>query len=97
MHLAGVTLDLSMWPAPHVLLPKTDDYVRRLKMIENEIAEMGGEAVTIEAAALDRGQAETRVSSCSAVILRASSPVALVPSVKFTPECAALPVMSSGR
>ena len=38
------------------LLPKTDDHVRRLKMLENDIAEMGGEAVILAAAALDRLQ-----------------------------------------
>jgi hypothetical protein len=30
------------------LLPKTDDHVRRLKMVEDEIAEMGGESVIRE-------------------------------------------------
>lgn len=38
------------------LLPKTDDHVRRLKMLENEIAEMGGESVILETVALDRQQ-----------------------------------------
>lgn len=38
------------------LLPKTDDHVRRLKMLENEIAEMDGEAVILETVALDRAQ-----------------------------------------
>jgi len=40
------------------LLPKTDDHVRRLKMLENEVAEMAGEAVLLETVALDRGQEE---------------------------------------
>jgi hypothetical protein len=40
------------------LLPKTDDHVRRLKMLENDISEMTGEAVIFEAAALDRAQEE---------------------------------------
>jgi hypothetical protein len=40
------------------LLTKTDDHVRRLKMIENEIAEMGGEAVLLETVGLDRAQEE---------------------------------------
>ena len=40
------------------LLPKTDDHVRRLKMLENDIAEMGGEAVILETVALDRSQEE---------------------------------------
>ncbi len=44
------------------LLPKTDDHVRRLKMLENDIAEMGGEAVLLETVALDRGQDEKVVS-----------------------------------
>ena len=38
------------------LLPKTDDHTRRLKMLENEIAEMGGEAVILETVALDKAQ-----------------------------------------
>lgn len=38
------------------LLPKTDDHTRRLKMIENEIAEMAGESVLLETVALDQGQ-----------------------------------------
>lgn len=38
------------------LLPKTDDHVRRLKMLENDIAEASGEAVILETVALDPGQ-----------------------------------------
>ena len=38
------------------LLPKTDDHVRRLKMLENDIAEAHGEAVILETVALDPGQ-----------------------------------------
>jgi predicted lactoylglutathione lyase len=38
------------------LLPKTDDHTRRLKMMENEIAEMAGESVILETVALDQGQ-----------------------------------------
>jgi Protein ChrB, N-terminal len=44
------------------LLPKTDDHARRLKMLENDIAEMGGDAVILEAIALDRGQQEKVVA-----------------------------------
>jgi hypothetical protein len=40
------------------LLPKTDDHVRRLKMLENDIAEMGGESVILETLALDKAQEE---------------------------------------
>src|ERR1700759_1158626 len=40
------------------LLPKTDDHARRLKMLENDIVEMGGDAVILETVALDRGQEE---------------------------------------
>jgi hypothetical protein len=40
------------------LLPKTDDHVRRLKMLENDIAEMGGESVILETVALDKAQEE---------------------------------------
>ena len=38
------------------LLSKTDDHTRRLKMIENDISEMGGESVILETVALDRAQ-----------------------------------------
>ncbi|MGO4175445.1 Chromate resistance protein ChrB [Bosea sp. TAF32] len=44
------------------LLPKADDHARRLKMIENDIAEMGGEAVLLETVALDRAQEEKVVA-----------------------------------
>lgn len=40
------------------LLPKTEDHKRRLKMVENEVAEMGGESVILETVALDRVQEE---------------------------------------
>jgi hypothetical protein len=40
------------------LLPKTDDHVRRLKIMENEIAEMDGESVLLETNGLDRVQEE---------------------------------------
>lgn len=38
------------------LLPKTDDHVRRLKMLENDAAGIGGEAVLLETIAFDAGQ-----------------------------------------
>jgi hypothetical protein len=38
------------------LLPKTDDHVRRLKMLENDITESGGDGVILETIALDRPQ-----------------------------------------
>ncbi|WP_454848021.1 Chromate resistance protein ChrB [Rhizobium binxianense] len=44
------------------LLPKTDDHVRRLKMLENDVAEMGGEAVILETVALDQAQEEKVIS-----------------------------------
>jgi len=44
------------------LLPKTDDHVRRLKMIENDIGEAKGECVILETVALDRGQEEKVVA-----------------------------------
>lgn len=44
------------------LLPKTDDHIRRLKMIENDVSEMGGEAVILETVALDRAQEEKVVA-----------------------------------
>jgi hypothetical protein len=40
------------------LLPKTADHMRRIKMLEKDIADMGGEAVLLETAALDRAQEE---------------------------------------
>lgn len=44
------------------LLPKTDDHVRRLKMLENDISEMSGECVILETVALDRAQEEKVVA-----------------------------------
>jgi hypothetical protein len=44
------------------LLPKTDDHVRRLKMITNEIAEMAGEAVLLETVGLDRAQEQKLIA-----------------------------------
>lgn len=40
------------------LLPKTDDHMRRLKILENDITAMGGAAVILETVALDRAQEE---------------------------------------
>ncbi len=40
------------------LLPKTDDHVRGLKMVENGVHEMAGESVILETVALDRFQEE---------------------------------------
>jgi hypothetical protein len=44
------------------VLPKTDDHVRRLKMLENEITGLIGEAVILETVALDRSQEEKVVA-----------------------------------
>jgi hypothetical protein len=44
------------------LLPRTDDHVRQLKMIENDVSGMGGEAVILETVALDRAQEEKVVA-----------------------------------
>jgi len=44
------------------VLPKTDDHARRLKMMENDITEMGGESVILETVALDRLQQEKVVA-----------------------------------
>lgn len=48
------------------LLPKTDDHIRRLKMLENDVAEMGGEAVLLETIALDRAQEDKVIGRFSA-------------------------------
>jgi hypothetical protein len=44
------------------LLPKTDEHVRRLKLLENDITEMGGESVLLETVALDRMQEDKVVA-----------------------------------
>jgi hypothetical protein len=44
------------------LLTKTDEHVRRLKMVENEIAEMDGTCVILETVALDRSQEDKVIS-----------------------------------
>lgn len=40
------------------LLPRTDEHLRRLKLIENDISEFGGEAVLLHTAPLDSSQDE---------------------------------------
>jgi hypothetical protein len=45
------------------LLPKIDDHVRRLKIRENDVAEMNGEAVILKTVALDRSR-EEKVVAC---------------------------------
>ncbi|MFK0642907.1 ChrB domain-containing protein [Ochrobactrum sp. BD23] len=44
------------------LLPKTDDHLRRLKMLENDAHEMGGEAVLLETSPLDQAQEDKVVA-----------------------------------
>jgi Protein ChrB, N-terminal len=44
------------------LLPKTDDHVRRMKMLANDFHEMKGDAVLLETVALDRSQGEKVVA-----------------------------------
>ncbi len=44
------------------VLPRTDDHVRQLKMLENEVTEMGGEAVLLETTSLDKGQQDKVVA-----------------------------------
>ena len=48
------------------LLPKTDDHLRRMKVVENEIAAIGGEGVLLETVALDRVQEEKVVARFTA-------------------------------
>lgn len=44
------------------LLPKTDEHLRQLKMLENDVSEMDGESVLLETVALDATQ-EAKVIS----------------------------------
>lgn len=48
------------------LLPKIDEHVRRLKVLENEIAAMEGEAVLLETIGLDRAQEDKVIARFSA-------------------------------
>lgn len=48
------------------LLPKTDDHQRRLKLLENEIEESGGEAVLLETVGLNRTQEDKVVERFTA-------------------------------
>jgi hypothetical protein len=48
------------------LLPKTEDHLRRLKVIDNEIEEIGGEGVLLETVALDRVQEDKVVGRFTA-------------------------------
>lgn len=44
------------------LLPKSDEHVRKLRMLDLEIAECGGEAVVLETVAIDQSQQQKLVS-----------------------------------
>src|ERR1700741_250917 len=48
------------------MLPKTDDHIRRLKILENDISEMGGEAVLLETVASGKNQEEKVVARFTA-------------------------------
>ncbi|MGY6249848.1 Chromate resistance protein ChrB [Bosea thiooxidans] len=48
------------------LLPKTDDHLRRLKMLENEIAEAEGEALLLATVGLDQKQQDKIVARFNA-------------------------------
>ena len=62
------------------MLPKTDDHVRRLKMLENDVAGMDGEAVLLETVALDRAQEEK-------VVWLASRQIATAGVREFIDKC----------
>lgn len=47
------------------LLPRTDEHVRRLKVLDKEIADMNGEAVLLETVGLDRGQEDKVIARFS--------------------------------
>ncbi|WP_437380089.1 Chromate resistance protein ChrB [Inquilinus limosus] len=44
------------------LLPKSEEHARRLKILENDVATAGGEAVILETVGLDRAQEEKVVA-----------------------------------
>lgn len=48
------------------LLPKTDDHLRRLKVVENDIAAVGGDGLLLETVALDRAQEDKVVARFTA-------------------------------
>ena len=48
------------------LLPKVDPYVRRLKVLQNEISAMEGDAVLLETVGLDRAQEQKVIAQFSA-------------------------------
>ena len=48
------------------LLPKSDEHVRRLKVLEHDITEMGGESILLETIALDRPQQDKVVGRFTA-------------------------------
>lgn len=48
------------------LLPKTDDHLRRLKVLENEIAEADGEALLLATVGLDQKQQEKIIARFNA-------------------------------
>lgn len=48
------------------VLPRSDDHLRRLKVVENEIEQAGGEAILLSADGLDQRQAEKVVGRFNA-------------------------------
>jgi hypothetical protein len=48
------------------LLPKTDDHLRRLKVVENEVGGIGGDAILLETVGLDRMQEEKVIARFAA-------------------------------
>jgi DNA-binding transcriptional regulator PaaX len=54
------------------LLPKTDDHVRKLKVLENDIGAMDGECVLLETIALDRLQEDKVIARASGDLAKTS-------------------------
>jgi len=48
------------------IMPRNDEYVRQLKMLENEVAQMGGVAVILETVALDQAQEDKIIARLTA-------------------------------
>jgi hypothetical protein len=70
------------------LQPKTDDPVRRLKLLEHDITALSGEAVMLEKVALDRTQEEKGVPASGQIATRHTgrSPTSAPPSRPRSPR-----------
>ena len=74
----------------------TDDHVRRLKMLENDVSGMGGESVILETVALDRG-----LTTCDDLVFRSVKELVMNKQIETAafalPLNPAMPALANGQ